>query len=101
MPQLLLQVQLTMFPNQNWRWFKMKWKDQHNLGSIITKLFQKQSKERLEKYALLHGTKATVVQFNKVYPKYTIVRTTINTWKLKMTKENDGKTTLNRKSDQT
>ena len=36
------------------------------------------------KYALLHGTKATVEQFNKVYTKYTFVRTTINNWKLKM-----------------
>ena len=44
------------------------------------------------KYALLHGTKATVEQFNKVYLKYTSVRTTINDWKLKMKKEKDGKT---------
>ena len=29
-------------------------------------------------YALLHGTKAKVERFSKVYPKYTFVRTTIN-----------------------
>ena len=43
------------------------------------------------KYALLHGTKATVERFNKVYPKYTFVRTTSNNLKLKMKKEKDGK----------
>ena len=43
------------------------------------------------KYALLHGTNATVQRFNKVYPKYTFVRTTIYNWKLKMKKEKDEK----------
>ena len=51
-------------------------------------------KRETRKYALLHGTKATVERFNKVYPKYTFVRTTINNWKLKMKKEKDGKTIL-------
>ena len=49
-------------------------------------------KRKAGKYARLHGTKATVEQFNKVYLKYTSVRTTINDWKLKMKKEKDGKT---------
>ena len=49
-------------------------------------------KRKAGKYALLHGTKATVEQFNKVYLKYTSVRTTINDWKLKMKKEKDEKT---------
>ena len=48
-------------------------------------------------YALLHGTKATVEQFSKVFPKYTFVRTTINNWKLKMKKEKDGKTIFKKK----
>ena len=41
--------------------------------------------------------KATVERFNKVYPKYTFVRTTINNWKLKMEKEKDGKTISKKK----
>ena len=49
------------------------------------------------KYALLHGTKATVERFNKVYPMYTFVRTTINNCKLKMKKEKDGKTIFKKK----
>ena len=49
------------------------------------------------KYALLHGTKATVERFSKVYPKYTFVRTTINNWKLKMKKEKNGKTIFKKK----
>ena len=49
------------------------------------------------KYALLHGTKTTVEQFNKVYPKYTFVRTTINNWRLKMKKEKNGKTIFKKK----
>ena len=54
-------------------------------------------KREAGKYALLHGTKATVERFNKVYPKYTFVRTTINNWKLKMKKEKDGKTIFKKK----
>ena len=54
-------------------------------------------KREAGKYALLHGTKATVEQFNKVHPKYTFVRTTINNWKLKMKKEKDGKTIFKKK----
>ena len=49
------------------------------------------------KYALLHRTKVTVERFNKVYPKCTFVRTTINNWKLKMKKEKDGKTIFKKK----
>ena len=49
------------------------------------------------KYALLHETKATVERFNKAYPKYTFVRTTINNWKFKLKKEKDGKTIFQKK----
>ena len=48
-------------------------------------------------YALLHGTKATVERFNKVYQKYTFVRITINNWKFKMRKEKDGNTIFKEK----
>ena len=58
------------------------------------KIFPETIKRKTGKYAILHGTKATVAQFNKVYPKHTFVRTTINNWKLKMKKEKDGKTIL-------
>ena len=54
-------------------------------------------KREAGKYALLRGTKATVERFNKVYPKYTFVKTTINNWKLKMKKEKDGKTIFTKK----
>ena len=69
-------------------------KDQYKSESIITKLSQKQSKERLGN---MHGTKATVERFNKVYPRYTFIRTIINNWKLKMKKEKDGKTIFKKK----
>ena len=49
------------------------------------------------KYALFHGTKAKVERFNKVYPKYTSVRTTMNNWKLKMKEEKDGETIFKNK----
>ena len=55
-------------------------------------------KRETGKYALLHGTKATVERFiHKDYPKYTFVRNTINNWKLKMKNENDGKTIFTKK----
>ena len=43
-------------------------------------------KREAGKHAILHRTKATVERFNKIYPKHTFVRTTINNWKLKMKK---------------
>ena len=52
-------------------------------------------KRETGKYALLHGTRATVERFNRVYPKYAFVVTTINNYKLKMKKENDRATKLN------
>ena len=58
-------------------------------------------KREAGKYAQLHGTKVTVERFNKVYPKYTFVRTTINNWKLKMKKKKDGKVIFEKKGDQT
>ena len=54
-------------------------------------------KKETGKYALLHGTKATVERFSKVYPQYTFVRTTINNWILKMKKKKDGKTIFKKK----
>ena len=37
-------------------------------------------------YALNHGTKAALERFNKIYPKYTFLRTSINNWKFKIKK---------------
>ena len=54
-------------------------------------------KREAGKCALLHGTKATVERVNKISPKYTFVRTTINNRKLKMKKEKDGKTIFKKK----
>ena len=61
------------------------------------KIFPETIKREAGKYALLHRTKATVERFNKVYPKYTFVRTTINNWKLKINNEKDGKTIFKKK----
>ena len=52
-------------------------------NKIVPETIKRQSRE-VGKYTLLHGTKARAEQFNKVYPKYTFVRTTIKNWKLKM-----------------
>ena len=35
-------------------------------------------------YALIHGTKAALERFNKIYPKYTFLRTSIDNWKFKI-----------------
>ena len=43
-------------------------------------------------YALNHGTKAALERFNKIYPKYTFLRTSINNWKFKTKKGKKGKT---------
>ena len=48
-------------------------------------------------YALIHGTKAALERFNKIYPKYTFLRTSINNWKSKIKKGNEGKTIFKRK----
>ena len=61
------------------------------------KIVPEKIKREAGKYALLHRTKATVERFNKVYPKYIFVWTTINNWKLKMKKEKDGKTIFKKK----
>ena len=61
------------------------------------KIIPEKIEREAEKHAQLHGTKATVERFNKVYLKYTFVRTTINNWKLKMKKEKDGKTIFKKK----
>ena len=61
------------------------------------KIVPETTKREAGKYALLHGTKATFERFNKVYPKYSFVRTTISNWKLKMKKEKDGKTIFKKK----
>ena len=62
-----------------------------------SKIVPETIKREAGKYALLHGTKATVERFNKVYPNYTFVRTTINNWNIKMKKEKDGKTIFKKK----
>ena len=45
----------------------------------------------------IHGTKAALERFNKIYPKYTFLRTSINNRKFKITKGKEGKTILKRK----
>ena len=62
-----------------------------------SKIVPETIKREAGKYALLHGTKVTVERFNKVYPNYTFVRTTINNWNIKMKKEKDGKTIFKKK----
>ena len=40
----------------------------------------------------IHGTKAAFESFNKTYPKYTFLRTSINNWKFKIKKDQEEKT---------
>ena len=42
------------------------------------------TKKGVDRYALIHGAKTTSDCFNKKYPKYTFVRTSINNWEKKM-----------------
>ena len=53
---------------------------------------QKRLKQRLEYMLGIHGTKAAFECFNKIYPKYTFLRTSINNWKFKIKKDQEGKT---------
>ena len=46
---------------------------------------------------MIHGTKAALERFNKTYPKYTFLRTSINNWKFKAKKEKEGKTIFKQK----
>ena len=71
----------------------MREKNQHKSESIVPETIKREAR----KYALLHGTKATVERFNKIYPKSTFVRISIKNWKLKMKTENDGKTIFKKK----
>ena len=54
-------------------------------------------KAEVETYALLSESKAALERFNKIYPKYTFLRTSINNWKFKIKKEKEGKTTFKQK----
>ena len=40
-------------------------------------------KVEIGRYALLNGTQAAIKRFSKMYPKYDLKRTSINTWKRK------------------
>ena len=50
-------------------------------------------RQEVGRYALIHGTKATVDKYSKIYPKYDLKRTSINTWKTKC-KSNKEKTRI-------
>ena len=45
-------------------------------------------KQEIGSYALIHGTKAAIDRFSKVYTKYSLKRTTVNGWKERC-KKND------------
>ena len=45
-------------------------------------------KQEIGSYALIHGTKAAIGRFSKVYTKYSLKRTTVNGWKERC-KKND------------
>ena len=45
----------------------------------------------------IHGTKAALERFNKIYPKHTFLRTSINKGKFKIKKDKEGKTIFKRK----
>ena len=55
-------------------------KHYHNIPSKI--------KQEFESYALIHGNKAAIDHFSKVYTKYSLKRATVNGWK-KRCKKND------------
>ena len=38
-------------------------------------------KQESGRYAIIHGTKAAVDRFSKVYTKYSLKKTTVNGWK--------------------
>ena len=61
------------------------------VGKHYNKIVPETIKREAGEYGLFHGNKAAIEWFNKVYPKYTFVRTTINNWKLKMKKEDNFK----------
>ena len=87
------QSELMMFENE----IKKSTHVRKHYNKIVPETIEREA----GKQALLHGTKVTIEQFNKVYPKYTFIRTTINNWKLKMKKEKRmGRQFLKRKGDQ-
>ena len=40
-------------------------------------------RKEVGRYALIHGTKSIVDKYSKIYPKYELMRTSVNTWKTK------------------
>ena len=64
----------------------------------MKKSTQVKKKTEVAAYALIHGTKAALERFNKVYPKYTFFRTSINTWKFRIKKDKEGKTIFKQQS---
>ena len=40
-------------------------------------------RKEVGKYALIHGAKAAVDKYSKIYPKYDLKHTSLNTWKTK------------------
>ena len=47
---------------------------------------------------MVNGTKAAIDKFCKLYPRYTLKRTTINTWKTKTSKNKGSTSPLSKKS---
>ena len=47
-------------------------------------------RKEVGRYALINGTKASIDQYSKIYPKYTFKRTTVNTWKAKCKNNKEG-----------
>ena len=61
---------------------------------------QKRSKKDVGTYALIHGTKAALKRFNKISPKYTFLRTSINNCKFKLRRTRKEKLFSNGNVDQ-
>ena len=40
-------------------------------------------RREVRRYVLIHGTKAAVDKYSKIYPKYDLKRTSVNIWKTK------------------
>ena len=55
------------------------------------------TKTKIRTYALIHGTKAALERLNKIYPKYTFLRTSISNWKFKLKKDKKERTIFKRK----
>ena len=54
-------------------------------------------RKKVTRYALIHGTIAAVDQYSKIYPKYDLKSTSVNTWKTKCNSNKEN--TLIKKSE--